>query len=106
MKRPLTLSIRETLKSNTLRPFVKEETFRFKAVVAFVYLQLSGHTRMQCLVFVDTSEKSLSCIVILNSYFCKTIFVSYISFFQGTLKESNDSGRRWPFTNLQSGGAS
>ena len=79
---------------------MKEETLRFKAVaafvkavVAFVYLQLSGHTRMHCLVFVDTSEKSLSCIVILNSYFCKTIFVSYISFFQGTLKESNDSAR-------------
>ena len=65
MKRPLTLSIRETLKSNTLRPFVKEETFRFKDVVAFVkavafvYLQLSGHTRMQCLVFVVTSKKIL-----------------------------------------------
>ena len=57
--------MRETLKSNTLRPFGKEETFRFKAVVAFVkavafvYLQLSGHTRMQCLFFVDTSKKSL-----------------------------------------------
>ena len=63
-------SMKETLKSNTLRylrPFVKEETLRFKAVaafvkavVAFVYLQLSGHTRMQCLVFVDTSKKRLT----------------------------------------------
>ena len=43
-----------------LRPFAKEEDFRFKAVVAFVYLQLSGHTRMQCLVFVDTSKKRLT----------------------------------------------
>ena len=73
---------------------MKEETFRFKAVVAFVkavafvYLQLSGHTRMQCLVFVVTSKKILT--YYLNSYFCKTIFVSYVSLFQGSVEESND----------------
>ena len=90
-----------------MRPFAKEEDIRLKAVMAFVYLQLSGHTRMQCLVFVDTSKKSLTYRSGFSIHIFVKLFLSVTIVCSGApWKNQMTVGAGGLLPNLQSGGAS